>query len=278
MFPTIVRYIRRSWPVAVLALAGCGEPTPAEVSMEVTPVVGQVPLAADTSVRYIVGGREITFKSAQVYLSEIRLLRADGSEEPFGADPVEVTALRAGTSDAENKAHHEVIRISDRILLLQLQKGPQTALLGQAPAGQYSGLRFVLGIRGQANHVAITEVPEHHPLARLEDGSNFWAWHNGYIFTRIEGRLDLDGDRVLEDDWYFHLGGDGFQQEITLSGPFELHSGQPFTLPIQFDLRACLDTIDWSDGYQTMSMGELRPLAEQVNGRVARAFRLMEGR
>ena len=119
----------------------------------------------------------------QLYVSNVALVKADGSE-------VSVPGLN----------------------LIKLGKdGPFqniVAFTGDAPVGEYRGVRFDIGVPRDLNHLdASTQAA---PLG--VDSGMFWAWNPGYIFSRYEGRATL-GRQVL--NVALHMGGD--QRRLTVN-------------------------------------------------------------
>ena len=121
----------------------------------------------------------------QLYISNVALVRADGSEVPV-----------AGLS------------------LIKLDaKGPFQnipAFRGDAPAGQYRGVRFDVGLPRALNHVDASTQSD--PLG--VDAGMFWAWNPGYIFSRYEAKATI-GNQVV--DVYLHMGEDKRRLSVNLA-------------------------------------------------------------
>ncbi|GAA4006596.1 hypothetical protein GCM10022631_17630 [Deinococcus rubellus] len=112
----------------------------------------------------------------QMYISNVALVKADGSE----------------------------VRIPGLNLIKLGADGPFQNIMafrGDAPVGDYRGVRFDVGVPRDLNHLdASTQAA---PLG--VDSGMFWAWNPGYIFSRYEGTATL-GNQVL--NVALHMGGD----------------------------------------------------------------------
>ncbi|MBP9105785.1 MAG: metallo-mystery pair system four-Cys motif protein [Gemmatimonadaceae bacterium] len=68
-------------------------------------------------------------------------------------------------------------------------------VVGSAPAGSYTGVRFTVGVPFDLNHRDLTQQPSPLSLSRL-----FWAWNSGYKFMRIDMKSGPT------QSWVLHLG------------------------------------------------------------------------
>jgi uncharacterized repeat protein (TIGR04052 family) len=127
-----------------------------------------------------------------MYLSNVRLLKADGSETPI-----------ALTQD--NKW-----QIDDVVLLDYAAGGTGTAcasstadvntkVVGTVAAGNYTGIRFDVGLPFVKNHG--NQATAAGPLSST---AMFWSWNAGYMSTRIDMRTT-----GKPGGWYMHVGSTG---------------------------------------------------------------------
>lgn len=80
--------------------------------------------------------------------------------------------------------------------------GMHGAIVGRVKQGDYTGLRFALGIPFDLNHANPAEA-----VAPLNLGRLHWGWQAGYKFLRLEASAP-DGD------FRFHLGSTGCEGTI----------------------------------------------------------------
>lgn len=113
------------------------------------------------------GGQTISMDTWKFYVSNVALVKADGSEQPVSG--LNLVKLKAGDS-------------FQNVVMFK----------GNAPAGEYKGVRFSIGVPRAVNHKDATTAKA--PLS-VDDGM-FWAWNSGYIFSSFEGKTDLNGSAL----------------------------------------------------------------------------------
>lgn len=130
-------------------------------------------------------GQTLNINEVKLYVSSVALVKADGTEVPVSG-----------------------------INLAKLQKGtpPQNIEIfkGDAPAGEYRGVIFDVGVPRALNHQDATTARS--PLS-VEDGM-YWAWNSGYIFMSVLGKTSASGS---EKDVALHIGGDNHRITVNLA-------------------------------------------------------------
>jgi uncharacterized repeat protein (TIGR04052 family) len=137
-------------------------------------------------------GSRITPTDFRLYLHRVRLIDREGREVPleleqdgkWQVDDIALLDFENGTGPCANGTAEtrEIIR-------------------GSAPAGEYSGLKFTVGVPFARNHADPAKAPSPLNLSQL-----FWVWNSGYKFARIE--MQTTG---LPNGWMLHLGSTGCQ-------------------------------------------------------------------
>jgi uncharacterized repeat protein (TIGR04052 family) len=116
-------------------------------------------------------GATIMLQDFRIYVSEVRLLAADGREVPLKLT-------------ADNQWQN------DKVALLDFENATgncngnapmNTAIRGTAPAGQYTGVVFEIGVPYELNHKDPTLA-----AAPLNYSALTWPWRIGYKFTTID--------------------------------------------------------------------------------------------
>lgn len=112
-------------------------------------------------------------------------------------------------------------------------------VIGTVPAGDYVGVRFILGVPFELNHQDVGMAP-----SPLNVPSMFWTWQGGYKFARV----DLRNDNPDGDSWFWHQGSTGCMSV----GP-EQPPTEPCTrsnrLPVEFD------AFDWQTQTIVLDIG-----------------------
>ncbi|MFN0122812.1 MAG: MbnP family copper-binding protein [Blastocatellia bacterium] len=142
----------------------------------------------------------MTSHEETVYVHNVRLIDASGKETPVALE-------QDGKWQMENLA----------LLDFENGSGPcangtadtNEAVKGKAPAGNYTGVKFSVGVPFERNHADPAKAPS--PLNLTQ---RFWVWNSGYKFARIE--MQTTG---LPQGWMLHLGSTGCQPGRTMQTP-----------------------------------------------------------
>jgi len=179
--------------------AGCtddGAPAPAPVTLSFAGMVGNDYFSCGASYDGLgTAGSTLTLNDFRFYVSNVRLVDADGHEEPVAleqdgmwqVDDVALLDFENGCGEGNPEMNLEVV--------------------GEVPAGDYVGVRFDVGVPFELNHQNSAAAP-----APLNLTSMFWSWAGGYKFVRV------DGDSVDIPGWRFHLGSTGCEGDPMAGG------------------------------------------------------------
>jgi len=158
----------------------------------------------------------ITASDFRFYVSNVRLIRADGADVPVALTP-------------------DGLWQQDDVALLDFEDGSRTCangtpelrdvVEGRVPAGRYSGLRFTVGVPFEKNHRDPTLQPSPLNLTRM-----FWTWNAGYKFLRLDLRTS-----GLPQGWVVHLGSTGCSPGGT---PLDVPTACRFPNDVRVDLPA----------------------------------------
>ncbi len=163
--------------VAALTLAACNTvptaPKTAQVSLNFAAQINGQPFACGKRYDGVGTTRSsITPSDFRMYVSEIKLLRQDGSA-------VAVQLTQDGIWQHQNVA----------LIDFENGTGPcrngttatNTAVRGQVPAGDYVGVELTVGVPFALNHQDPTVAP-----APLNSTAMFWNWQGGYKFIKFD--------------------------------------------------------------------------------------------
>jgi hypothetical protein len=161
--------------------------------------VGDAPLELGKSYK-TPGGAEFTVDLLKFYTSNVQLVKADGSSltipgvslTSWSSEPAQTGSLMQGGQNIKAAS-------SSGATFFKLS----------APAGEYKGLRFEVGVPKDLNHRDASTMAL--PLG-LESGM-FWAWNPGYIFFRVEGKTVVDGKT---QPWLLHMGTDNWRLNVNV--------------------------------------------------------------
>jgi hypothetical protein len=191
------------------------------------------------------GGRKFTIADYRMYISNIVLIKNDGSLYP----------------------------LTGKVLLTD----PETEeySVGKVPVGNYKGFTFQIGLDSLVNHSDPTIYPASSPLSE-QTPSIHWSWNSGYIFWKVEGKIDttIAQNGPVDVDYVFHIGMDDLKRTVDFStDAFSVVSGTDQIVHLEFDLLDALDGVDLTSELMTHTMDNL-PLAVKIADNFPNSFRI----
>jgi|GEM_PF-1275683 len=131
------------------------------------------------------GGDSVRFEMAKFYVSEIALVDSTGKSHPLIG-----THLVDMFDSASQARGYAIVSV-------------------KAIPGTYSGVRFSVGVPFDENHRDPTTQSA--PLGT--ESQMFWSWNSGYIFHRVEGKVDSAGSPKT---FFYHIGTDNSKLQVNL--------------------------------------------------------------
>jgi len=110
--------------------------------------------------------RTVQFRDFRLYISDVKLIRADGS-----AADVSLSADNVWQSNGVALVDLETTQTSET----------NTKVTGGVAPGTYTGVQFSVGVPEALNH-----LDKNVQLAPLNIGSMYWSWTGGYKHSNIE--------------------------------------------------------------------------------------------
>lgn len=261
--------------IMLLLMAGCDssvmEDGATKLTLNLNAHVNGRALSTDPDSTFNVNGATISFASARMYLSEVTLIHESDAARTSLLSPDEFITVPAKNDSNEDISH----TIKEQIILVRHDTDIDSYNLGAWPSGKYKEIRFKVGIAGTTNRIDPSQAPTDHPLAKQTDRNNHWNWNAGYLYLRIDGQVDTNGDTIPDDEWAVHLGTKRFLREVTLMHDFTLEKDKPGTLDIWIDYGKILSNVDLSHPDQRIchTMNNL-PVANAVADQIPSAFEI----
>jgi len=173
---------------------------------------------------------EIMFTNWSTILSEVSLVREDGSRELLG----------------------------DGYLWVDFKSGRVSFDYDQTlPAGSYKALHVKLGLTQEVNHGDPTQWPAGHPLNGFVSGLH-WGWSGGYIFQAIDGMWRNAG-ATTTSGFSFHDATMPMVREFDMAFPQATETGDKgLNVKVEFKGEKLFDasnTIALKDGAVSHSAG-----------------------
>jgi len=206
-----------------LGLAACEKDDntgPAKAHLDVVMEATYDGQLMETFKKYPYDTYNLQFTRFHTYLSDIELIRADGSAE-------RLTDIAFVDFTPDNAPSALSVR--------------QTLPFHGVPVGEYTGIRMGVGVKPSLNAKNPGNFPANHPLF-LEN--EYWLGWKSYIFTKVEGRGDQDMDGT--DDYFMvhHYGSDPVYRTVTIQTPIRVAAEGASALALSIDLRQLFTMAD----------------------------------
>lgn len=164
---------------AALAFASCSnddDPVANNVTLEfnntfksTTIVLGNA-TSSSATVNTSATGQLHHFSELKYVISNIRLIKEDGTEIPYNVNDLDKGATVIDQSKAATLSY----------------------VLSNIPSATYKQIKFGLGIKADQNTLNQAKFPNFYATAGANDTQMMWEWGTGYRFTKIEGFYDTD--------------------------------------------------------------------------------------
>lgn len=165
-------------------------------------------------------GKPVRFSKINFYLSDLIVSNNDGDTELTEIQFINLTETHNSIESAENGTRLGFSRV---------------------PAGVYNKLKFGIGVPADLNRTTPADYSNSHPLG-LDNGGEYWEAWDSYIFAKVEGQYDIDGDGFDGDDisFAYHAGMDNVYQRLELDNQRNLTVGETVNFDFELDIKELL--------------------------------------
>jgi len=198
---------------------------------------------------YDYNGNLVRFSKINFYIADLVAVNDDGETELSDIQFINLSESHNSEADAMQGSSITFSRV---------------------PVGVYKQLRFGIGVPADLNRTNPSDYSTTHPLGADNSGEYWEAW-NSYIFAKIEGQYDINGDGNIDGDdisFAYHTGMDSnYEPPIELDNITTLKAGETTDLVFELDIRELF----------TQPRGDLLPLeAHDPNNQLAEMKLIME--
>lgn len=158
---------------------------------------------------YPYGDKVVLFDKFNTYLSDIALVN--------GATEVKLSDIEWLNFTPDLAPNDKTVEITYKF---------------SVPDGNYTGIRLGYGVSADLNAKSPADFSPEHPLY-VE--SEYWSGWQSYIFTKIQGEVDLNGDNTPETNLFYHCGSDPVYNAATINGTIPVSGTGALT--VEFDLK-----------------------------------------
>lgn len=159
-------------------------------------------------------GMSLRFQLFQFYISHLSLISEMEDTVNGGEELVDIALVSFKDITSQQLAEDGIaIEIKD------------------VPAGLYKGIKLGVGVSDDFNMTQPGDYAAGHPLS-----DNYWTAATGYIFSKIEGNADLNGDGDYSEKLTFHTGASQLYNEKIFIQDMEVSQGSSLKLEFNVDL------------------------------------------
>jgi len=137
-------------------------------------------------------GELIKFTRFSFYISNLSSSLGSMSTEIKDVDLINLTASHSNLASAQEGLTYQIKDIKEE-------------------SGQ--SIDLLLGVDAELNKSIPSNFTGNHPLA---NSGEYWIAWDSYIFFKIEGIVDLDGDGITETNVALHIGSDQASREVSV--------------------------------------------------------------
>ncbi len=196
---------------------------------------------------YDYNGKKLRITKLSFYLSST-LFQPTNLENPIQVSSI----LKADLTDIDTE--------------LKANEGVTTKLIYAQDS--YSKLSTNIGVSQTLNAKKPKDFDSSNPLSNAGD---YWDAWNSYIFTKLEGTLDKDGDGKFETGITLHTGGNEVYTPLNFTKSFSITEGVTTPLNFELNVNKLIDGIDLATVNSTHQTGDL-PTMKKFIGNFSNAL------
>ena len=142
-------------------------------------------------------------------------------------------------------------------------------LAAELDYNSFPSLQCLIGVDSINNHSDPSAFDNDNDLNIENAGTMHWGWSTGYIFIKIEGKVDTLSNGIFDHNFSFHAGTDAFLRQLSFDNIEWVQTGEnthTFTLSLSMSdfLSSDANTIDLKDEFITHSSSGQLALTEKV--------------
>jgi len=197
--------------VLIFALSSCSSDVDqATVDLNFTLSYDDHPLVGFEELTYPLDFK-VFFTKYSLFISDVTLVSTEGNHV---LSNVEFLDLLTGVTNIADATSGKTLTYLD------------------VPTRQYSGISFNIGVPTDLN---ATEPATYDASSPLSNNGEYWVGWSSYIFHKIEGKMDADGDGEPEAGIALHIGSDQAFRAVNVNSPIDINEERE-TIAINLDL------------------------------------------
>jgi hypothetical protein len=109
------------------------------------------------------------------------------------------------------------------------------------PLGTYSKMKIGIGVNPELNLTIPSDYSNTHSLSQRDF---YWDELNSYVFSKLTGELDTDGDQNLDRSFEIYSGTNELFQKVTIPIQLNLINNQTGNLTFGVDIKKLFEQLD----------------------------------
>jgi hypothetical protein len=191
------------------------------LNMNFKPTINNQPFVANKV--FLINGKKVIFSRFQFYASAIPNI-------DIGSTP--------NCNDDKNVIFVDFTQLDDS---LKSVKGATASFLNTS-IGSFQSISVGLGVSLVLNSKTPSDFPSSNPLSKSEE---YWSSWKSYIFFKLEGLMDKDGDGIFETGITYHTGSDDVNSQMKFTKNIDINS-KGTTLNFDLDMNKLLTGFDFN--------------------------------
>lgn len=189
------------------------------LEFNIKPTFKSVPLVLNQA--YTMGNLSVKFENLTFYFSDIKLTDKDGASVNLS----DVEFVQLNSFDQEGAESGQSIIFSD------------------LKTGSYPKINFSIGVPEDLNAMDPGDFGVADPLGRTD---HYWEPWASYIFAKIEGNADTDGDGVFDLKFFYHTGSDALFRSFEVNKSIVIENDAITSFELRVDYNELLKNEDGS--------------------------------
>ncbi len=193
----------------------------ASLNLSFRATYGDETLVLDNQQEYDYEGKPVRFSKINFYLANLVAINDDGETALSDIQFIDLSLTHNTAAEAESGS---VIKFN------------------KVPIGAYKYLGLGVGVPTDLNKTNPSDYATSHPLGANNSSEYLEDW-NGYVFVRIEGQYDQDGDGFGSNDIAFSYlvgGRESLYRPIEFENTLVFKAGETTNLNFELDVRRLL--------------------------------------
>ena len=164
--------------------------------------------------------------------------------------------------------------LTDASLFDYRESGTSFIAVSKSP-DDFQAIQGYLGIGPAVNHTDPTAYPNDSPLNITNAGGMHWGWNPGYIFMKVEAKVDTipDGIPLFDHNVVIHVGTDAFLQTLSFpSVTWATVSAHNYQANMQLDMATFLTNGAQAINLKTEYISHSAPGQEALSAKAIQNF------